>query len=288
MSKWLVTLVALVLFACAGSPYPGYKEVSTGVHLRYITLGEGERLVGDSDSVHVRFRMSRLNEETGSFWSTDQWFLGRELRFGAMVPVLRRLHVGDSMSVMASATSWPWYAFAHGNAAAADTTIIRTEVSLLELRTPQQIRAAAERLRLNDPAEYERRLIAAYLRSTKGEWTRWGTSDMHYRITGAATDTNAVLYHEKVQLVWEGRRLEDGRVFDVQGRSGSTFPWSFGTPDQLIKGLQTAVSLLREGQEGTFVMPSSLAFGAHGIPGAVEPHTPVIYTIKLVSVGRAS
>lgn len=277
----------LVLHSCTTSPYEGYKEVSTGVHLRYITLGEGDRLVGDSDSIHVRFRMARLNEETGSFWSTDQWFLGRELRSGAMVPVLRRLHVGDSMSVVAPSASWPWNVLDRGSAAAIDTTTIRAELSLLELRTTEQMRAAVERLRQNDPAEYERRLIEAYILNDEKEWTRWGTSAMHYRITGVASDTNAVRYHELVQLSWEGRRLEDGGVFDVQGRSGPTFPWSFGTPDQLIKGLQTAVSLLREGQEGIFIMPSSMAFGSRGIPGALDPNTPVMYSVKLVSVERA-
>ena len=93
-------------------------------------------------------------------------------------------------------------------------------------------------------------------------------------------------YRQLVQLSWTGTRLEDGQVFDEQGFGKATFPWSFGTPDQLVKGLEAAVSLLREGQEGRFILPSSLAFGGKGIPGRLDPWTPVLYTVRMEAVER--
>lgn len=288
MSRTALVMSVLVMAACGSSPYAGYKEVSDDVYLRYIALGEGDQLVNDGDSVHMRFRMARINEESGSHWSTEQWYLASDLRSGAMLPVLRRLHVGDSMSVIASSTLWPWAALGGANNAVNDTSTLRTEVSLLTVRTPAQMQADAARLKLNDPAGYERRLIHAYMTRTATQWTQWGTSDLYYAIDGMAVDTNKVRYHELTQLAWRGKRLEDGRVFDEQGMAGNTFPWSFGTPDQLIDGLGTAVSLLREGQEGVFIIPSALAFGTKGIEGTLEPNTPVVYTLRLVSVQRGA
>lgn len=280
--------MVLLLAACGGSPHPGYKEVGHDVHLCYITLGEGERLATDSDSVHVRFRVSRSGEEAGSFLSTERWYLVKDIRQGALLPVFRRLHEGDSMSVIARAASWPWAAMSGGGVEAApDTVPLRTELSLLGIRTQRQMRADAERMRRNDPAGYERRLIEAYIARSKEPWMRWGTSDMYHVITGTAADTNRAQYRQVVHLTWTGRKLEDGTVFDEQGAGGNTFSWSYGTPDQLVQGLGTAVSLLREGQEGRFILPSALAFGEKGIPGVLEPWTPVIYTVRLVAVERA-
>ncbi len=283
-----IIVLATALAACGSSPYAGYKEVSEEVYLRYIVLGEGDQLVSDRDSVLVRFRMARSNEESGSHWSTEQWYLAGDLRSKAMLPVLRRLHVGDSMSVIAPSKFWPWSAFSDVADAVVDTSTLRTELSLLAIRTPAQIRADAERLKLNDPTGYERRLIHAYMQRSGQDWIQWGTSDMYYQIDGAAIDTNKVRYNQLVQLAWEGKRLEDGGIFDEQGMRGNTFPWSYGTPDQVIDGLGSAVGVLREGQEGVFIIPSVLAFGAKGIEGRLEPHAPVVYTVRLVSVERGS
>ncbi|MEO8591651.1 MAG: FKBP-type peptidyl-prolyl cis-trans isomerase [Flavobacteriales bacterium] len=277
----------MLLSACGGSPYLGYKEVEDDVHVRLLSLGDGERLATDSDSVHVRFRVSHLEEEPGSFLSTERWYATKDLRSGAMLPVLRRLHEGDSMSVIAPAGQLPWQAIANGPVEpVADTAHMRTELSLLAIRTPALMRAEEERRRREDPEGFERRLIGAYLVSAPEGWTRWGTSDMHYIITGAAADTNRVKLHETVIVAWVGKRLEDGQVFDDTRKNGSTFTWRYGDPDQVMKGIETAVSLLREGQEGRFIIPSSLAFGAKGISGTLDPWTPVLYTVRLERVER--
>ncbi|HRH38294.1 MAG TPA: FKBP-type peptidyl-prolyl cis-trans isomerase [Flavobacteriales bacterium] len=287
MNRQFIPLLALALCVACGSPYEGYKEVGDGVHLRYIALGEGEQLVNNSDSVLVRFRIAGRGAEAGSFLSTERWYLGKDLRVGAMVPIMRRLHVGDSMSVIAAAVNWPWRSIAADvEPPTTDTLMLDAQISLLQLRTAEVMRADAERLRREDPTTFERRLIEAYVSRSKEVWTRWGTSDLHYIITGTAIDTNRAQFRQPVVLSWKGQRLEDGHVFDEQGNGPSPFTWSYGTPDQLVQGLETAVMLLREGQEGRFIMPSSLAFGARGIPGVLDASTPVLYSVRLQRIDR--
>ena len=279
--------ILVLLAACTGSPYAGYKEVEHDVHVRLITLGDGADLATDSDSVHVRFRVSRFGDEPGSFLSTERWYAAKDLRSGAMKPVLRRLHEGDSMSIIAAAALLPMTVIADGAVdPLQDTAHMRTELSLLAIRTPALMRAEEERRRREDPEGFERRLIAAYLTSTTEEWTRWGTSDLHYIITGTPVDTNGVKLYETVTVSWTGKRLEDGQVFDDTRANGAAFTFRYGDPDQVMKGIEVAVSLLREGQEGRFIVPSLLAFGAKGIASAVDPWTPVIYTVRLEAVER--
>lgn len=283
----LGSLVA-VLCACNGSPYEGYKRVADGVDLRLHTLGDGEEQVQDGDSIRLRLRAAVLGDEPGSYLSTERWYAAQDLRTGAFVPVLHRIHTGDSMSVIARADAWPWKAIAvDGLDTLADTAHVQLELALLAVRTPAQMKAEEERLRRMDPEGFERRVIAAYQAREGAPWVRWGTSEMFYSIEGIATDTTSVKAGEQVTITYSGARVEDGRVFDDTQRNGGPFSFRFGDPDQVMKGLETAVHLLREGQEGDFLFPSSMAFGAKGIDGVIEPYTPVVYTVRLVKVDRA-
>ncbi|MBL0126204.1 MAG: FKBP-type peptidyl-prolyl cis-trans isomerase [Flavobacteriales bacterium] len=283
----VLPLALLLVIGCGDPRYPGYKEVGPEVYMRYITLGEGEIVPADSDSVLFRFRACKPGEEAGSYMSTEQWYLARDLRSGALVPILRRMHVGDSMSVIATGGAWPWRLVTFGTLEEPpDTMMLATEVSLLGIRTPAQVRTRLAELRRIDPLAYERRSINAFIGPDTARWTRWGTSDLRYRIEGTASDTARVHFGDVVHVEWTGKRLEDGVVFDAVAEEG--FPWRVGEQDQLIKGLETAVSLLRPGQKGIFVLPSELAYGTRGIPGTLEGGTVVVYEVRLVRVERGS
>jgi len=278
----------VLLNSCARSPYDGYKVVADDVHLHLLTLGDGEELASDSDSVYVRLRMGRVAGEVGGLFSTERAYLAKDIRAGAMGPVLHRMHVGDSLSVIAPAEQWPWEVFTEGmRVDHPDTGMVRLEVALLDLRTPAIMRAEAERLRRNDPLAYEMQLIHAYVQASPVPFLRWGTSDIRYHIKGTPTDTAAVAQRDVVTISYQGRNLEGGRLFDDTGRNGAPLTFVFGDKDQVIQGLEVAVSLLREGQEGTFLFPSLFAFGEKGIPGVLEPNTPVAYTVHLERVERS-
>ena len=278
-------ITAAVLAGCTRSPHAGYKLVGDEVHLRYIALGEGERVPVDGDSLLLRFRASGLNDEPGSYWSTERWYSAAEIRAGALLPVLRRLHAGDSMSVIAPASHWPWPALLRKDIPPPhDTLTVRMELLLLDLLTPEASAERRARFKTTDPEGFERMLIEAYAAQDSGAWTRWGTSDLHYRITGIASDTAHWAYGTPLRVNWEGFGLADGRTIDATARNGGDFAWDYGTPDQLLQGLEVAVSLLREGQRGEFIFPSRMAFGGRGVPGLLEPGMPVRYA---VSVSRA-
>jgi|GEM_PF-531907 FKBP-type peptidyl-prolyl cis-trans isomerase len=283
-----VVAAAALLTSCERSPYEGYKIVGDDVHLHLLTIGDGDALVSDSDSVVVRLRMGHVHGTFGDLFSTERTYLVKDIRSGAMGPVLRRAHVGDSLSVIAPATAWPWAAFTQGaQVELPDTGMVRVEFALREQRTAATIRAQLEQLRQHDPIAYEVRLIQVYVQRADHPFIPWGTSDIRYRIVGQAIDTAAVALHDGVTISYQGRRLEDGQLFDDTGRNGGPFTFTYGDKDQVIQGLEVAVSLLREGQEGTFLFPSLYAFGEKGIPGVLEPNTPVAYTVRMERVERA-
>ncbi|MBX2973861.1 MAG: FKBP-type peptidyl-prolyl cis-trans isomerase [Flavobacteriales bacterium] len=284
----LIVTVALLLGGCERSPYAGYKAVGDDVHLRLLALGDGEALPSDSDSVVVRLRLGQHGGEVGGLFSTERAYLVKDIRSGALKQALNRLHVGDSMSVIAPGASWPWSVIAEGaEPDVPDTGKVQGEISLRTLRTPAMMRAEAEMLKRDDPLGYELRLIAAYIGREGAPYVRWGTSDIHHHITGTPSDTSAVSVGDQVTISYQGRSIEGGRLFDDTGRNGAPLTFTYGDKDQVINGLEVAVRLLREGQEGSFVLPSLYAFGAKGIAGVLEPHSPVVYTVRLEKVVRA-
>ena len=290
MSRVVISLIlALGLAACSNSPYQGYKLVGDDVHLQLLALGDGENVPADSDLVLLRIRAGRPGQAVGALFSTEETYLTSDLRSGAFQPILGRMHVGDSMSVIAPAAQWPWSVMASVRGSdLPDTGMVQVEVSLIALRTPAMLRAEKERLRRNDPLGYEARLMEAYREQTADELTRWGSSDLFFRITGNAVDTNKVVHGDQVTISYTGIRVEDGAVFDDTRRNGAPLSFRFGDKDQVMQGLEVAVHLLREGQLGTFLFPSEMAFGAKGIPGVLDPYMPVMYSVRLEKVERAS
>ena len=95
------------------------------------------------------------------------------------------------------------------------------------------------------------------------------------------SDLPVTVYKNTVNLSYTGTFL-NGRIFE---RSPDNFEVSYGTPDQLIKGLNYVIKRLKKGQNAKIILPSRLAFGENGSTnGIIAPYTPLIYEIKIIDV----
>jgi len=290
MSKWVVAAFTIgLLTACNTSPYEGYKRLGDDVYMHLQVLGDGEVIPKDGDSLLIRLRMGLVGGEIGELLSTEEWYAAKDLRKDAFGDVLHRIHEGDSMSVIAPVQKWPWHTLLDDkHAEAPDTGMVRVELSLVRIRTESMRSLEDEQLRTSEPYIYERKLIHAYLKHEKVPFERWGTSDMYYRLKTPARDTITVKNGDMVTISYRGKNMEDGIVFDDTKRNGMPLTFRMGDKDQVMQGLGYAIEILQEGQEGIFLFPSEFAFGAKGVPGIVDPNMPVIYTVHLDKVDRAT
>lgn len=63
------------------------------------------------------------------------------------------------------------------------------------------------------------------------------------------------------------------------------FEFVYGTPDQLLKGLNYVIPKIKKGEVAKIILPSQLAFGENGSSnGAVPPFTPLLYEIKIIDI----
>jgi FKBP-type peptidyl-prolyl cis-trans isomerase FkpA len=94
----------------------------------------------------------------------------------------------------------------------------------------------------------------------------------------------------------EGRRVKSGDLIEVSYRGafldGRTIDFSpphsqvvYGTPDQLLRGINYVISRLKLGQNSKIILPSPLAFGENGSSnGSIPPFTPLLYQVSIKEV----
>ena len=90
----------------------------------------------------------------------------------------------------------------------------------------------------------------------------------------AATDTVTVNYEGK---------LINGTVFDSSYKRGQ--PATFKV-NQVIKGWQEALQLMKPGATWMLYIPSNLAYGKMGAPGAIGPNETLVFKVDLISVKK--
>ena len=75
----------------------------------------------------------------------------------------------------------------------------------------------------------------------------------------------------------------DGKIIDSNVEVEEAFEYKKGTPDQLIKGLETTLIKMNKGDKAIVLLTSSVAFGVHGSStGIVPPFTPLVYELEII------
>jgi len=86
---------------------------------------------------------------------------------------------------------------------------------------------------------------------------------------------------DQLTIVYRGEYL-NGRFLE---KSSADFDLVYGTPDQILKGLNFVIGYLKKGESAKIILPSRLAFGESGSSnGTVLPYTPLVYEIKLIDL----
>lgn len=85
---------------------------------------------------------------------------------------------------------------------------------------------------------------------------------------------------DEVEVHYRGQ-LTNGEVFDSSYMHGerATFPLN-----RVIPGWTEGLQLMKTGGKTVFYIPSNLAYGEQGAPGAVPPNSDLIFTVELFNV----
>lgn len=75
----------------------------------------------------------------------------------------------------------------------------------------------------------------------------------------------------------------DGRKFDSSYDRSQTFSFEVGAGN-VIRGWDEGLIGMKVGGKRKLTIPSDLAYGERGAPGAIPPNTPLLFEIELISV----
>jgi len=110
-------------------------------------------------------------------------------------------------------------------------------------------------------------------------------SGLKYYVLKSNSDGKKSVVGKPVLVSYSGY-FEDGKKFDTSWNPRKYFqPLKFVLGQgQVIKGWDEAVALMHVGERMRFVVPSNLAYGEKGYPGAIPPNSTLIFDIELIDV----
>jgi FKBP-type peptidyl-prolyl cis-trans isomerase len=102
-----------------------------------------------------------------------------------------------------------------------------------------------------------------------------------YQLEKKENQNQKIQFGNKIIVQYQGYFL-DGRLLDSAPQKIELI---FGTPDQLIKGLNIVIGSLKKGEFSKIIVPSRLAFGELGSSNnLVQPYTPLVYNLTLIDI----
>jgi FKBP-type peptidyl-prolyl cis-trans isomerase len=98
------------------------------------------------------------------------------------------------------------------------------------------------------------------------------------------TGTGSAPKHGDTVTVHYTGWLTDGTRFDSSVDRNDPFSFVLGA-GQVIAGWDQGVAKLRVGDKARLTIPSDLAYGDAGYPGAIPPKATLIFEVELLSIG---
>eukprot|EP00322_Chrysochromulina_rotalis_P019699 CAMPEP_0115854494 /NCGR_PEP_ID=MMETSP0287-20121206/14053_1 /TAXON_ID=412157 /ORGANISM="Chrysochromulina rotalis, Strain UIO044" /LENGTH=188 /DNA_ID=CAMNT_0003308613 /DNA_START=107 /DNA_END=673 /DNA_ORIENTATION=- len=107
------------------------------------------------------------------------------------------------------------------------------------------------------------------------------TSGLIYEETEAGTGVTPSL-DQSVTVHYTGKLLDDGKVFDSSFSRGQ--PTTFKV-NQVIKGWQEGLQLMKEGGKATLTIPAELAYGPKQM-NDIPPNSDLLFEVELIKVAE--
>ena len=120
---------------------------------------------------------------------------------------------------------------------------------------------------------------AYLLENAKKEGVHTTASGLQYKVLTEGTGkspkaTDTVLVHYRGTTI-------DGKEFDSSYKRNEPIEFPL---NGVIAGWTEGVQLMKEGAKYQFVIPSNLAYGRRGAPGAIGPDETLIFDVELLKV----
>ncbi|NPD45427.1 MULTISPECIES: FKBP-type peptidyl-prolyl cis-trans isomerase [unclassified Lentimicrobium] len=276
----LFTIVTLVFFSCNRGEYASYDKADSGL-LYKIHEDKGSTKAKSGDYLTVEMTYF-TNEDSLLFDAQGQTFpmrLEEPVFAGDINEALSLMGIGDSATFVIRADS-----FLMMNAKLTQLPKFVTEeskvvfhVKLHDIQTLEQLEMQEAKKR-EQARDAEAKTIEKYIKDNN--ISQEPTSTGLYFLPTKSSTGKKPRAGQTVKVHYTGKFL-DGRVFDSSVSRGKPIEFKIGY-GQVINGWDEGISMMRKGEEATFIIPSYLGYGEGR--GEIPPYTTLLFDVKLIDI----
>lgn len=297
MLKYNVLYILPVVIFLSGcwneSPYKGFTETDSGLYYKLQAIGDGKRKPAIGDYLQLRITYKTAGDsvflDTYSRNETGMVILpfNHSSFKGSFEEGLVNMSEGDSVSFIVDADQLfrcffkaPLPLFLQPG------DMVKMDVKLNRIL---DARAYAEKMdeyrdMVEDRDIEEQRKLRNFLDTCSVRYSPYGDGIYYLPVTQGTGDMPEK--GDMVKISYTGSFL-DGRVFESTYMRGQPMEFRLGEQGQVIRGIESAISLLNKGAKAKFIIPSHLAFGEAGSStGIVPPYSTLIYEIELLNINK--
>jgi FKBP-type peptidyl-prolyl cis-trans isomerase FkpA len=290
--KALFVFISFFVFSSCWNPtFKGYTQTDSGLYYKLITIGDGKKKPSFGD--FLQLRITYKTEKDSVFLDTySSNFTGMViLPFnhssfrGSFEEGLTTMNEGDSVSFIVDANSlFNSFFKAKLPFFLKPGDLVKMDVKLNKILNPEEYSETLKKYedQLDDRDIEEQRGLKLFLDTCQTRFSAMA-SGIFYLPVSQGTGENAKT-GDKVKINYKGYFL-DGRQFESTYERGQPLEFRLGEQEQVIKGIEKAISCMNEGAKTKFIIPSHLAFGDSGSStGIIPPYSTLIYEIELLNI----
>jgi len=291
----LYILVGAIVFAACGnnSPYKGFSETDTGLYYKLQMIGDGKRKpsIGDYLQLNITYKTDKDSVFMDTYSSNDIGMVILPFNHssfkGSFEEGLTTMNEGDSVSFIVDANNLFTQFFKSDLPLFLKPgSVVKMDVKLHKIFNQSEYEAELKRYEtlIEDRDIEEQRKLQLFVDTSKVSYSKLANGMYYLPITqGAGTPPEK---GNVVKINYTGSFIT-GKVFESTYDRAQPMEYIYGEQGQVIKGLETAISLMNEGAKAKFIIPSHLAYGEEGSStGIIPPYTTVIYEIELLNLTK--
>lgn len=285
----LFALAIIVMGSMASCKHQGFKKDKTGFYYKFYEQNDTAAQPELGDVVMMMYTMRTIDSTLDGPRPLQVEILENAFE-GDIYDALKLMHVGDSATFILDADSFYHYFLGQEFNLETKDKDLYFDIKLMDLMPRVEVEAMrAEQLKMQQEF-YEHRknaedsLLTNYIVTNKIR-VKPTESGLYFISTSAGKGAKAEA-GKLVSVHYEGRTLEDNRVFDSSIQRGEPIEFVLGQ-GKVIPGWEEGIAMMKEGGKATLIIPSKLAYDSMGAYPVILPYSSLIFDVELVSVKDA-
>jgi FKBP-type peptidyl-prolyl cis-trans isomerase len=282
---FFLIIISIVFGSCSRkSEFPGFSKGKHGIHYQLHKIGEEAKKAKPGDYITVDITYKTMNDSV-FFTGRRKLMITKSPFKGAIDECFMMLAEKESATFIISApdffhktlqTDLPSFFNDNGK--------MKVTLDIIEIQTENEFLKEKEAFLhwIEDFGDYEKVILTQFI---KQEELPVNPSEKgFYHIVLNEGHGKIIEPGDTITINYEGKFL-NGKFFDSTIKRNQPFQFVFGTEWQVIKGLEEALSLMKEGEKSLLIFPSELAFGKEGSStGIIPPYTSLIFEVEILKV----